>query len=507
MTQQTNARLCRRVPLALSVLYRGRHWQSQWHTICLAMLVAVAATSAITSQAEDTKKPDSPRAMFRLLGIDDSAFDRLVDNKPIDEAENETLLRVLFRLRMFPPIDLERWAIEPEKLDSFAEHRDRRGTIFRLRGRVIEVELHKPTTNQTQRYELTEYFRCRLQLDPSGRTVEVYTEKVPLQWQKGAKPNAPAGALGVFLKLGDNAGDRAPPVFAAGRLAWYPGTPLGRLGMDVGLLDDVEDQKTSSSDTPEDREAFYQMLAAVGRAEPGQLLRQAEADLPKTRESWRWTNRQGEQEYSVVPLFNEPASQRGRLVALSGTARRIEEIRVADPDIVARFGIDHYYQISLFTDDAQGNPVTFCVRELPQGMPYGNVPRYGEAVRIAGFFFRTWSYAVPQVADPTQKPGDPKLRRQLSPLLIGRSLSWRPVAKPVASHVSSLIIAGLLLVVMAVIWLLAWQNRQRERKWLARMESPPKFDGTAAFDQSGPSDTADHATSSGRERTQGTQRE
>jgi hypothetical protein len=227
------------------------------------------------------------------------------------------------------------------------------------------------------------------------------------------------------------------------------------------------------------------MLAAVGRAKPGQLLRQDEKDLPHTRDNWRWTNRQGQQQYSVVPLFNEPATQRGRLVELTGVARRVEEVPVGDPNIIARFGVDRYYQVSLVTDDSQSNPLTFCVRQLPQGMPYGNLPHYGEMVRVAGFFFKTWSYGVLKMADPALQPGDPKKVRQLSPLLIGRSLVWYPAPKPVESTLPNALIGGLFLLVMVVVWLLAWRGRRRERKWLAHMESPPKLDASIELDQVG----------------------
>ena len=61
-------------------------------------------------------KPENPREMFRILGVDDSYFGRLVDGQPIDAGENETLLRVLFRLRTFPRQDIERWALDPREL-------------------------------------------------------------------------------------------------------------------------------------------------------------------------------------------------------------------------------------------------------------------------------------------------------------------------------------------------------------------------------------------------------
>ncbi len=464
--------------------------------------VSFAAIAIAAARAEETKKPDNPRAMFQMLGVDDSYFERLTDGTPIDAAQRESLLRILFGLRRFPLVDLERWALPYERMNSVIEHPDHRGMIFRLRGRVLAIEPLKPTADQSERYEIDVYYRCRLQLEPSGPAVDVYTDKVPNQWKKGAKPNAPAGALGILLKRTETSGDQSYLVFASPRLAWYPDNPLGRLGMDVGLLGAVEDKTASGLDTPADREAFYQMLAAVGRAAPGELRSEAERNMQRTPAKWLWKNQQGEEQYSVAPLFNEPASQRGRLVELLGTARRVEEIRVTDADIVARFGIDHYYQVSLFTDDSQGNPVTFCLRELPIGMPYGNLPRYGEAVRIAGFFFTTWSYPVaraeaekgdsPHLCEAPFGPfrqmgavpffwlaeatGDAKMRRQLSPLLIGRSLAWYPTAKPASSNLPSIIIGILLLAATVVIWLMAWRSRLRQRKRLARTDAPQKLD-------------------------------
>ena len=61
------------------------------------------------------------------------------------------------------------------------------------------------------------------------------------------------------------------------------------------------------------------MLAAVGRAEPGQLLRQAEAELPQVPRRVAPDRPGRPPGYSVKPLFNEPETQRGRLVELLGT--------------------------------------------------------------------------------------------------------------------------------------------------------------------------------------------
>jgi hypothetical protein len=441
------------------------------------LVAAMCLAAAAELPAAESKKPSSPREMFRALGVDDAHFDRLADGQPLGARENETLWRVLFRLRAFASADIERWALSGDELAAAVRQPEKsRGTIFRLDGRVTDVEPIRPPSEAVQRYELARYFRCRLELGSPPELADVYTENVPAEWQKGARPNVSGGARGVFLKCAEKIGGRPLLIFAARRLAWYPDTPLGRLDMDVGLLDSAQARKPFNQHSPEDREAFYQMLAAVGRATAGQLFQEAKAELPKIPAGWRRTDQQGQPQYSVVPLFNEPAGQRGRLVELFGTARLVEEIHLdplLDADIIARFGFDHYYQVSLFTDDSQGNPLTFCIRQLPEGMPYGNRPHYGETVRIAGFFFKTWSYSVPKMADPALTPGNPKTQKLLSPLLIGRSLVWYPAPQPAENTLANYLIGGLVLLFIVMIWLAGWRNRRHEKKWLAEIESPP----------------------------------
>lgn len=446
------------------------------------MLATTGLSILAAARAEEknlVKKPNNPREMFRVLGVGDTYFERLTVGVPVDADEIDPLLRILFKLRQFPAVDLERWALDADKLGKAAtQSSEYRGSIFRLRGRVIAVEPFRPSADMSARYEMPRYFRCRLELDVSGQIAEVYTDKVPVEWQNGDKPDVDGGAFGVFLKLAKKIDKRETLVFVAPRLAWYPDDLLGRLGMDYGLLDNLWNQKNLTVEQHDalDREAFYQLLAAVGRARPGQLLEQADAELPRIGKDRRWTNREGKLQYSIVPLFNEPAMQVGRLVALSGTARLIEKIHVEDPNIVARFGFDHYYQVSLFTDDSQGNPLTFCVLELPKGMPFGNVPHYGESVRIAGFFFKTWSYRVPVMTDPARTP-DPKTHHQASPMLIGRSLAWFPAPKPADTTVSNTVIITLLVVVMLIVWAVAWMSYRREKRWVAKaIGGPAKLD-------------------------------
>ena len=152
----------------------------------LVLAVAVFLAAAHASRADQPNKPENPREMFRSLGVDDSYFGRLVDGRPIDAGENETLLRVLFRLRTFPLEDIERWALDPRKLaEAIREPELTRGSIFRLRGRVTEVEPIKLSSEAGERYELNRCFRCRLQLGTPSETADVYTEAVPAAVAEG----------------------------------------------------------------------------------------------------------------------------------------------------------------------------------------------------------------------------------------------------------------------------------------------------------------------------------
>ncbi len=456
-----------------------------WFAI-VVFLAAVCLSAA--ARAEDPL-PTTPREMFRTLGVADSCFEQLTNDVALDSEETDSLLRILYRMRQFPPADLESWALDQEKLGEAVRRPGTfRGSIFQLRGQVLDVVPLRPTKDQSERYEMKRYFRCRLSLDSPARIVDVFTEQVPAAWQNGVRPKVEGGALGAFLKIGPKTGKQSPLIFVAPRLAWYSDDLLGRLGMDYGLLDDLISQKKLTDRQREilDRDAFYAMFAAVNRAAPGQLVEEADAALPHVSAKRRWINREGQEQYSVVPLFNEPASQVGKLVVLSGTARRIEKIHVDDPEIVARYGFDHYYMVSLFTEDCYaptasapedylGNPVTFDILELPEGMPYGSQPHYGEAVRIAGFFYKTWQYRVQKNADVAPTPGE-KTRPQLSPLLIGRSLVWNPPTKAADQTTSNVVIISLLFLAMLIIWVVAWRSSRREKRWVAGATAgPPKF--------------------------------
>ena len=310
----------------------GRPTSKRWRTgtknesICRAVLVSPChhnscpgrLRSVAESRAEENKKPDNPREMFRALGVDDSYFARLTDGRPLEPNEIESMLRVLYRLRTFPPIDRERWALDAEQA--------RRGD--QATGRVAWHDLPPARPGDGRRAVPTGQRR-----GPTLRTGQVLPLPAATRLARPKRPTStprtfpmrggrarnrtlrPA-RLGVFLKSRHKENEQTTLAFAAPRLAWYPDNLLGELGMDAGLLDSVQDQKPI---TAEDREAFYQMLAAVGRAEPGQLLRQAEDDLPNTPRNLaadRSARASSNTPWCRCSTSRQPSV--GRLVALTG---------------------------------------------------------------------------------------------------------------------------------------------------------------------------------------------
>lgn len=417
-------------------------------------------SSRLSAEAASNGKVAGPRELLELYGIDASHFARLTDGRPWEDAEDEILMKIFYRLPSLRLIELQRWAQPLSVAELTSQPDSHRGEVYRLEGRAVSVETLHPVPEIAERLRLNRYYRVALEL-PGGQRAAVFAREIPDSWTRKDELSEPAAALGFFLKIGDEEGSPAP-IFVAHRIAWYPNTLLGKLGMDMGLLDRVWLEEMSGGPggtekgidvrklrlTGNDREAFYQMLAAVGRAEPGKLTREARQRLAAT----------GRKSYSVVPLFNRPKTQLGQLIVLTGNARRILRIAVDDEEIRSRLGMDHYYEIYLFTDDSQDNPLVFCVREIPPGLPTGEGPQFSHQVAIAGFFFKTWAYRR------TTQEESGKVEWQLAPLLIGREAVWLPPPSSGADPVYEVIAGTIIFLVLAGSGLLVWFYRRGDRK-------------------------------------------
>jgi len=431
-----------------------------------------------------------PRELLALFGMDESHFRRLSDGCPLQPGEEELLLKLLFRSVEFPLELLERWAHRQVPMDQLASRAaENRGQVYWLAGRVQKMTVCQPVPEAAERFMIDKYYLCDLLLEPDSQPAVVYVRTIPKAWLGKAPENERVGVLAFFLKTSSPDPHKPIPVFAGHRIAWYPEGLLGDLGMDIGLLDVVVDRQPI---LPEERETFYQLLAAMRRAQPEQVFQAARQQV----------HRQAAAADSVVPLFKEPAGQRARLVLLRGAARKVVRVEVPDADIRSRFGIDHYYEISLFTPDSEGHPLIICVPSLPPGMPTGEGIQYVEEVEVAAFFLKSWSYRVPPPPEaPPEKRTDMIVWKRHAPLLIGPRPIWypRPQTSP---HTVAAVVAGLLFVGAGLgLWWALWRahrsDQEFRRRFLVNRPQPtPDSFLAESSERSGPGDSPPSETPS-----------
>ena len=392
----------------------------------------VVANDPPPTQGSGDPAISSPREMLELLGVADR-LDQASDEIDFPPEGDELLWRLLYAVRRFSLLDINQWKknISPEEVQEDVQRF--RGEMVPWKGSMTKVTSREPPENAAERFNLSRYYRCEMEVAGSKLGAVIYALAVPKEWTGAELGPKRAGVQGLVVRLADHDGARRP-VLVAQRVAWYPETILGDLEMDMGLFDELS---TRPELTADDRECFYQLLAAVGRVGANQLARA----VPKESRN-----------APVEPLFNRPQTQRGRLVELTGTARRAVMRRVEDRDIVARFGIDHYYEVEIFTEDSQGNPLTFCVRELPKSFPQGD--KITEPVRVAGFFFRKWGYRI----------AGPNRDKHAAPLLIGREPVWLETP-PADQRFANGVFLVLFVVLTVVLWLLVSRLSRSDDKF------------------------------------------
>lgn len=367
--------------------------------------------------------PATPARLLEMHGVDASQLNRLVDGQPLGGADEETLIRILDRTPRFPKEKLEAWGDENAvKLEALADAPDEHRTrVMRLRGRATAVQRIELLPEVAARLDFPSYYRVSLQLS-DGWTGLVCTRTIPAAWPRDGSIDQPAGATGIFLKTAEEVEGRPRLVFVADRVAWFPeqvqpalGITSGHVylaeqGFDVGLLDQARAQNNKPLSLA-DRECFYALLAAVKRADEDPFEQLAT------------------QRIDVIEVLKSPEQQHGKLMTLRGVARRAIKVRVDDPDVQARFGLDHYYQIDLFVElDKQvikfskegaedapvfenSFPVTVCTLALPPNLPEGELLR--ENVLVHAAFFKLWTYSSDYVQSFDQR------MQQVSPMMIG----------------------------------------------------------------------------------------
>ena len=464
----------RRIATTFVILLTGG-----WIAVARAQEAVVAQIPAAAGS------PLGPREFLKVFDIDEGYLATFADDRPMDVAEREKLLQILFRLRQFPVASLEKFSNPPDGLQSLKEHPgDSRGELFDVRGIVTRVMREELAPELRERLQIVACYRCQVIAD-SGMAAVIYTLTVPQVWKLNQPLDERCNARALFIKREKRDDDaHAEPngapdwVFVAPRMAWYPRSFLGELGMDCGLLDEVHDRTRLN-----ERECFYQMLGAVSRADEQQIEREGQQELARWKSEWTASEKDpaldvnqrqaarralasAERNASdIVPLFNQAQAQRGKLFVVRGEALRAIEVRVDDPDIVRRFGLRHYYELEIFTPDSQNNPLVCCVSELPSGMPRGDDIR--ENVCITGFFLKSWAFDAASSANSTSTKKQP-LRQQLAPLLVAKTVEWFPKSDARAQSVS---VAVGLIVTLALGTAVVFYLRRVDRRALAAARS------------------------------------
>ena len=461
---------------------------SLWAAACpVALLVAlfVAMTGVVWPVAAaapaDSATPATPSATTAFADylaswkIDRGSRAVLEEPSAWNPAKQEMAVKVLVRLSRLPATLAAQWNADAIDLRSLAATRRVQDLMVKVDGRATFVATVPLTEEESEVAGRRQLEIVRIVSD-DGLAVDVLADHVPKAWPRDARIDEPASVIGMPLSEGPGPAAEGQPtaaptiLLAAPSVSWFPATPLGALGMDYGLFDFVGDgQKLVAGDT----EAFYAVLAAMGRATTAGI---ASAAGPSG---------------DIIPLIN-PASgwfaqHRGDPVTVAGVARRATRIEIDDPLRRRQLGTDHYWELFVFVPTPlikvhgklqEDYPVVCCVRTLPEGMPTGQ--QIGERVQVSGFAFKRYGYPLPDLKiSSSQGSEDQKGQRQETALLIGREATWLPAPSPTREvntlgwvFLSIASVIGIALALAA--WSFARDSRRRDRQ--ARRELPDRIE-------------------------------
>ena len=327
---------------------------------------------------------DEVRDFLDLIGIGPKQLEQFGQNDRISETTPE-LLTLLMRAPAFPVAKLHQWQRRGTDWgEVVTSPQGAIGQFYLTKGRAQQVTRIELADNLRKQYQFDHFYRVDCELAGERTTAAVlYCRKLPRAWQNEqatTRLNEVFSATALLLRV-SNEQARPPALWmVAHRIGWYPDhqqlsplsddlLQLAKCGVDISQFDDIRDETRIGK---QDREAFYQLLAAVPQFDKSA------------------TTASGQSDRKLESLMIDPASQRGLLYSFVGSARRAIKVVVDDDDIRSRYGVDHYYEVTMLVDPGQrirvvqsdddgagtvfnNYPITFCVRELPAEMPTGDL--------------------------------------------------------------------------------------------------------------------------------------
>ncbi|TWT65417.1 hypothetical protein Pla123a_48850 [Posidoniimonas polymericola] len=436
--------------------------------LLLIPLLCVLVASGSTAPAPPTDDPLG--VVLEASGWTADRRERLATDGPLSADDRRDLLRLAGRLGRFP--------------DQLQEQAARTNTSSAEPLIPVVADLSvlsvEPLPGASDAGD-----RLRIEAADGDSAVTVLAPAAPRAWRESGVLPQRAELLG--LRVNDQ-------TLLAVAWRWSPTAPayphinfgesvLGSLGVNVGALDLLVDggRLRAIESAP-----FYEVLSATREIGPQQLARFARRNLPNYAEQWVDDPQAPEREraliadvrqntsagrYPIAPLFNDALRQRGELYVLDGVARRAVAIETAaaagERSVSARYGVDRYYEIELFTADSRNLPVVFCALEIPDGFPLGD--RIEVPVRAAGFSFKRWAYRT------RQQDADGQDKRQLAPLLVGRAPLM--LAPPEQAGPGWGVAVGLAFAAsLALVWLVVWRTNQRDAEFGRAARRQPAVD-------------------------------
>jgi hypothetical protein len=451
------------------------------------------AVESSTQSPEDDRREGRLQQILDLADWSESRFSKFIDGEPLSVDEQLEVWRLVQRMTTFD----ERW-LSPQQaeqvtasqlLESPARYR---GRLVGIAGQARQVETLEPSAEDRDRFGIARFYRTTIDVD--GVPMEVTTAQIPQGWTTLTPLNEPVEVAGVMIKVAVDSLGESRVHLAATRVAWHPTqvrppvvnhgmSVLGILGVDIGRFDNLVQRRELTS---HDAAAFYQTLEAMGRSNVEQLQRAADRHM-RQQHLALWNARLAEAasegdkrqqvlarnvlqladegKYSVAPFFNLPGEHVGQIASFEGVVRSALRVEVEPTVSQQHGGLDHYYQLALFTDDSQHYPLFFCVRELPSDFPVGE--GLNQPVRVSGFFLKMWRFTSsrPATTEVRKRSPDDSMEAMVAPLFIG--VAPQKLAPPATDRSWGYVIAAGVLLLIGGVWFIEWRRAQRDRLFAA----------------------------------------
>lgn len=390
--------------------------RSAWRVIlAFAILTALGGLSGATS----AKAQIHDLTPLELSGYSPSEAYEIKDDAPLD-INNPNIVKLLYRIKKTSPKSRSKFAIHSKNVtwDKIATTPEEfRCWVFQRRLTLKKVTKHRFAEAEAEA-PIKGVFICECE-NELQQSVTVLSRTIPRKIRIDTKLDEPIGISGFLYARAKETNEEATPstVLIVDRIAWFPAVAqadiatrshvkLASAGVDIGLLDRVEESNTQRLGD-RDSEAFFQMIAAMEKI-PAH-------DAPSSP-------------LNFSDLMKNAKSNFGDQAKIKGVVRSATEVFISNPDIKQRLGVSKYFQLMMFPDLDGGKvvvknksgedleyrrfPITVCCLELPEGMTAQDVER--KPLVVDGFFYRFWKYQ----SDLTDTAGT---SGQVSPLIMAKT--------------------------------------------------------------------------------------